>query len=226
MAKRVGADSLAVDVFQRLREDIFSHRIEPGARLKPVQLSEQFQVSTGVIREALNLLAAQGLLRIERNKGFHVITLSAKAYSDLIVARKLNEGAALRMSVERGGVAWESELLAAHHKLAKEPVKITNGSSQYNPAWSQAHAAFHYALIQACEIPILLDICVRLSDAAEVYRAWAARHRVDSSGIAAEHEALLEAALAHDADLAVSRFEQHIDHTKGILLAQELKTIG
>ena len=107
MAKRTGAESLAVDVYDQLRADIFDRRFAPGERLKPAALGERFGVSISVMREALGLLAAQNLVHIERNRGFHVITLSPDALADLTLARKINEGAALRLSVERGGVGWE-----------------------------------------------------------------------------------------------------------------------
>jgi len=43
----------------------------PGERVKPSELGERFGVSISVMREALSLLAAQNLVRIERNRGFH-----------------------------------------------------------------------------------------------------------------------------------------------------------
>lgn len=73
------------------------------------------------MREAFGLLAAQNLARIDRNRGCSVPPLSLQALDNLTSARKINEGAALRLSVERGGVIWESEVLAAHHRMATRP---------------------------------------------------------------------------------------------------------
>jgi DNA-binding GntR family transcriptional regulator len=222
MAKRTGGESLAVDVYDQLRTDIFDRRFAPGQRLKPAELGERFGVSISVMREALGLLAAQNLVRIERNRGFHVITLSPDELADLTLARKINEGAALRMSVERGGVSWESEVLAAHHRMASEPIYRPDDPHSRNPAWAAAHIAFHDKLIDACGSPVLLDICRRLSDAAELYRAWsgawAEGRRPVKRDIATEHRRLMEAALAHDAGLAVQLFEAHVDRTATILM--------
>src|ERR1700759_1094438 len=121
MAKRTGGESLAVDVYDQLRSDIFDRRFAPGQRLKPAELGERVGGRISVMREALGLLAAENLVRIERNRGFHVITLSPDALADLTLARKINEGAALRRAVERGSVSWESEVLAAHHRMGSEP---------------------------------------------------------------------------------------------------------
>jgi DNA-binding GntR family transcriptional regulator len=222
MAKRTGGESLAVDVYDQLRADIFDRRFTPGERLKPAELGERFGVSISVMREALGLLATQNLVRIERNRGFHVITLSPDALADLTVARKINEGAALRLSVERGGVGWESEVLAAHHRMASEPIYRPDAPHRRNNDWAAAHIAFHYKLIEACGNPVLLDICVRLSDAAELYRAWsgawAEGREPVRRDIATEHRELMEAALAHDAGRACQLFEAHVDRTAAILL--------
>jgi DNA-binding GntR family transcriptional regulator len=230
VAKRTGGESLVVDVCAQLRADIFDRRLPPGGRLKPMELGERFGVSVGVIREALGLLAAQNLVEIKRNRGFHVVTLSQEALHDLTVARKLNEGAALRLSIERGGVSWESEVLAAHHRLASAPVYLPGGSGAYNPEWGAHHLAFHDHLIRACGNAVLLDICVRLSDAAQVYRAWSGGRESGHGGpardVAAEHRALMDAALSHDADLAVRLFEEHVDRTRAILLDLEYGFIG
>jgi DNA-binding GntR family transcriptional regulator len=223
MVRRAGGESLAVDVYAQLRTDIFDRRFAPGERLKPMELGERFGVSISVMREALGLLASKDLVIIERNRGFHVTTLSVDELSDLTTARKINEGAALRLSVERGGVAWESEVLAAHHRLSSQPMYLETSTPEgttrtRNNEWAAAHIAFHHKLIEACGNAVLLDICDRLSDAAELYRAWSGAGHEGKRDIAGEHRALMEAALAHDVDLAVELFEAHVDRTKTILV--------
>lgn len=218
MAKRAGGESLAVDVFGRLRLEILNRGFAPGERLKPTELGERFGVSLSVLREALGLLAAQHLVRIDRNRGFHVVELSVRLLDELTVARKVNEGAALRLSVAAGDVTWESEVLAAHHRMAGQPMLVPGDRLIRNEAWARAHLDFHLKLIEACDNRMLLDICARLSDAAELYRAWSVpggeqMHR----DVAGEHQALLDAALAHDAERAVSLFEAHVDRTRAIV---------
>lgn len=217
MAKRTGAESLAVDVYEQLRADIFNRDFEPGERLLPVELGQRFGVSIGVMREAMGLLSAQSLVRIERNRGFHVTPLSPDALGELTFARKVNEGAALRLSVEQGDVTWESEVLAAHHRMASQPLYLTSEGRRNND-WAVAHVAFHHTLIAACGNELLLGICDRLSDAAELYRAWSGGVKEIKRDIAGEHRGLMEAALDHHAVLAVELFEAHVDRTAQILL--------
>src|ERR1700759_3177385 len=195
MAKRTGGESLAVDVYDQLRSDIFDRRFAPGQRLKPAELGERFGVSISVMREALGLLAAQNLVRIERNRGFHVTTLSPAALADLTLARKINEGAALRRSVERGSVSWESEVLAAHHRMASEPIYRPDDPHSRNPAWATAHIAFHDKLIDACGTRGRLHVCRRLPDPAGLSGAWSGAGAEGRSpvrrDIATEHRQLM-----------------------------------
>ena len=211
MAKRAGGETLALSVYEQLRSAILSGRLAPDERLKPAELSGQFGVSLGVMREALSLLAAHELVRVDRNRAFHVTPLSLDALENLTFIRKLNEGAALRLSIERGGVTWETEILGAHHRMASQSMYRLDNPTARNEEWARAHLDFHDALISACGNP-------RLSDAAELYRAWSGPGtREINRDVAGEHKALLDAALAHDADLAVALFEEHVDRTQAIV---------
>ena len=217
VAKRSGAETLVVDVCDQLRSEIFSCVLAPGERLLPAELGSRFGVSVSVMREALGLLSAQSLVRVERNRGCHVTPLSPASLRELTFARQVNEGAALRMSVEQGDVLWESEVLAAGHRLASEPHYDSN--NRRSRAWAIAHTAFHRALIAACGNELLLGICNRLSDSAELYRAWSGElpdsHHRD---IAEEHRSLMEAAVEHDFRRSVELFEAHVQRTTQLLL--------
>ncbi|MFC4469378.1 GntR family transcriptional regulator [Streptomyces xiangluensis] len=220
MVKREGGESLAVTVYGQVRSAILDRgEFTPGQRLKPADLTSQYGVSLSVIREALGLLAAKGLVRIERNRGFRVTPLSCETLNDLTEARVINECAALRLSVQHGDVAWESQVLAAHHRLASEPLFLPGDPPTRNARWAAAHIEFHHALIAACDNAVLLDICEHLADSAELYRAWsAAGTREVQRDVAGEHRGLLDAALTRDANLAAERLAAHITRTRQILL--------
>jgi DNA-binding GntR family transcriptional regulator len=220
VAKRAGSETLAVSVYEQLRSAILNGKLPPGERLKPAELSTRFEVGLGVMREAISLLAAKDLVRVDRNRACYVMSLSPEALTNLTAARKITEGAALRLSIERGDLTWQSEVVAAHYRMASLPILLPGDPSSRNEEWARAHVEFHYRLIEACGNPVLLDICARLSDAADVYRAWSRPGSLESHrDIAGEHKMLLDAALAHDADRAVRLFEEHIERTQAILAA-------
>ena len=110
------------EVLQRLRSDILRGRLRPGDRLKFPVLCAEFQVSAGVVREALSRLTDQGLVRMQPHQGFHVTPLSYEDLRELTAARIAVETMVFRLSVEHGDLAWETGTVAAHHMLARTPL--------------------------------------------------------------------------------------------------------
>lgn len=80
--------------------------------------------------------------------------LSAETLAHLTEARVINEGEVLRLSVQRGDVAWESEVVASHHRLVGEPLFLPGDPPSRNPSWARAHTDFHHTLIKACGNPV------------------------------------------------------------------------
>ncbi|WP_425408121.1 GntR family transcriptional regulator [Hyphococcus sp.] len=66
----------ASDIAQKLSESILSLKYRPGDRIKEQDVADRFGVSRGPVREALKLLDARGLLRIEPGRGASVISMS------------------------------------------------------------------------------------------------------------------------------------------------------
>lgn len=214
MVKRAGSESLVVDLHGRLRAAVLDRRLLPGERLRPTDLSRHFGVSFSVMREVLAMLAAGGLVRIERNRGFYVTSLTSTDLTDLTAVRKINEGAALRLAIGRGGMEWEKELLAAHDELMQLPLHPPGGPTSPYPGWAAAHIAFHRQTIAPCGNTRLLDLCSRSLDIADLHNGWAAEESVDCADLLRrEHRALLESVLARNADRAVLLLEEHLDHT-------------
>lgn len=83
--------------------------------------------------------------------------------------------------------------------------------------WAVAHAQFHAALVDGCGSPLLCDIRRSLYEAAELYRRWSDSGELDRD-VAGEHRAIMEAALARNADRTVTLLVDHIRNTARILL--------
>ncbi|EHJ00738.1 transcriptional regulator, GntR family [Clostridium sp. DL-VIII] len=217
MARRNGSLTLTESVFSELRTDILSGRLSPGSPLMPGELKIRFDVSIAVVREALTRLAAQGLAKQSPNYGFTVMTLSKSDLEDIIEARKINEGAALRLSISKGDILWESNIIALQHQLEQTPEYSQNDKTRISDDWSLLHSKFHRTLIEACDNQILLDICDRLWNMSELYRSWSVP-RDNNRPIANEHKALMQAALDRDINNAVDLFNTHIQLTIDILI--------
>ena len=212
MAKRNGALTLTESVFLELRKDILTGRLAPKSPLMPVELRERFGVSIAVIREALTRLASQGLAIQSPNYGFSVIALTLSDLNNIIEARRINECAALELSIARGDVVWESNILALHHQLEQLTEHPIDDTVQMNDNWSDLHGRFHHSLIEACGNPVLLEICSRLWNMSELYRSWSvsSNHNRPAS---AEHKAIMEAVLSRDTTLALNLYYKHIKNT-------------
>ena len=143
MAKTASGGTRADDVQQHLRADILGGRRTPGERLKFPELCEQYEVSAGVIREALTRLVDQGLVRAQAHQGYVVTPLSHKELGELTVARMELESLVFRLSVVEGDMSWEGGAVAAHHVLERAPFAAEGDPSQLSEEWSGAHAAFH-----------------------------------------------------------------------------------
>ena len=205
-------------VYGALRADILGGRQRPGSRLPFADLSTRYEASIGVVREALTRLQGEGLVESEPQLGFTVVAVSAENLRHLTEARCAIEALVLRSSIEHGDLAWESALLAAHHRLDRTPQMEPDDPGRVSDDWSAAHAAFHLALLAGSPNPVLLGSAVSLRDSAELYQRLSVPEDNSRRDVPAEHRAILNAALAHDADTAAALLCSHIQRTTDILL--------
>jgi DNA-binding GntR family transcriptional regulator len=213
MARTSTSATLGSDVYTNVRNAILSGQLQPGAHLKASELRHTFgPVSSSVVREALSRLTAQRLVVAKHNQGFFVTDVTVEGIRGLTKVRVLVEGNALRLAIENGGFDWESRVVAAHHVLARTPVRGHSGEGT-SEAWAAAHREFHESLISACGIPVLLDICDLLLDGSELYRRVASRVGDPGRDVAREHRELMELTIDKRADEAVESFRRHIERT-------------
>jgi GntR family transcriptional regulator, rspAB operon transcriptional repressor len=93
------------DVYARLREEIISCGLAPGADLREANLAERFQVSTSPIRDALLRLEADGLVRVFPRRGYRVAAISLAEAEDLFDLRTLLEEGAITRAIREASDA-------------------------------------------------------------------------------------------------------------------------
>ena len=204
---------LAERAYRALRQAIVRGDFEPGTRLRVEELSRRFAVSSSPVREALNRLSEQGLVRALENRGFRVAPLTAAGVNDLARVRTLVECEALRDAMAHGQDAWEGQVVAAGHALGLAERRLGDQPRTLDEHWSARHRAFHLSLYAACSSPLLLDLADVLFDNAERYRRWAARWRQAPRHKHDEHQQLLKAVIARDTERAVGLLKVHIART-------------
>jgi DNA-binding GntR family transcriptional regulator len=146
-----------------------------------------------------------------------VVDVSAADLVALTELRVMLESDALRRSMQHGDVQWEGGVVSAHHVLERVTFTLDDapGSTQ---EWSDAHAAFHIALVAACDNPRMLALTNSLRDNAEIYRqlSGGSAHFADRD-IPREHKELMELATTRD-PAAVDALVSHIRLTTKDLL--------
>lgn len=198
--------------------DILSGQWRPGDRLQPHKLGEEYNVSTTVIREALSRMAGDGLVVMKPNRGFFIPDLNLQELRDITELRCVTEELAVTLSLERGSLEWESDLIATHHLLARTPRRDPE-TGQTNVDWLQAHRVFHAKLLEACDCRPMLHLASNLGASTELYRRWSAHSPAASErDVEAEHRNILEAAIARNTELTGRLLRQHYEGTVSVIL--------
>ena len=113
-------ETLASQVYDRLRQDIISVAIEPGEKLHIRSLCARFDVGLSPMRKALSRLSSEGLVAQSDHRGFAVAPMGEQDLVDLTRARCWLNELAIRKSIAYGDAAWEGALipsLVAHAAL-------------------------------------------------------------------------------------------------------------
>lgn len=207
----VNARGAAIDA---VRRDILRGTWRPGERLPLAELAERYGTSTTVVREALSRLAGNGLVNNLPNRGFFIKDLNLRELADLTELRCVSEGLAAELSLSRGDMKWEADLVAVHHQLANTPRRDPHDPTHLNEQWQVLHKNFHIMLLSACDCQPMVKLASDLSDATELYRAWAAPYVAASArDVEKEHKQILDAALARDATQLTQLLREHYTTT-------------
>jgi DNA-binding GntR family transcriptional regulator len=202
--------TLSGETYQSLRAEILGGEIPPGGKVRTQMLCERFGASLGAVREALSQLLAEGLVHAEAHRGYTVSPISVEDLKDLTKIRVEVENLCLTWSMQAGQVEWESEVLAATHRLTK--TYRVDEKAAISPMWIAAHDAYHTALVSACGSPRLLQFRKQLYDQSERYRKMESglpRSRNPDD----EHKRLADAVIARDIPLATRLLRAHIELT-------------
>lgn len=141
--------TLGAIVTDQLRAHVIQGGFEPGTALGEVALAQQFGVSRGPIREALQRLVQEGLLRREPRRGISVPRIAAADLSDVCLAREAIEGAALVVAIAGDPRPLVADLQAIVERMA---AAVERGD------WvsvAELDLAFHRRIVEATRSPRL-----------------------------------------------------------------------
>ncbi len=107
------------DVAERLRTQIFAHELAPGSWLDEQSLAQEFGISRTPMREAIKVLASEGLVTTKMNRGAYVTEVDRRDLEQIFTILSLLEGQAAK---ETALIATEEHLTQLdnlHHRLEK-----------------------------------------------------------------------------------------------------------
>ncbi|MFD2419315.1 GntR family transcriptional regulator [Amycolatopsis pigmentata] len=198
----VNRESTAAIIARQLREAIMNGSLPPGTQLGETELAGQFEVSRGPLREAMQRLVSEGLLRSERHRGLFVIDLEPEDVRDIYAARLAIEREAV-LRVLRGDPERVADLLA---EAVRDMAAATDGAQV-----GEADIRFHETLVAASESKRLQRMARTLL--IETRMCLSALRRTYSSDEerVTEHKRITEAIRIGDEDAALTLLEAHMD---------------
>lgn len=192
-------------VLERLRTDLRNGLINPGDQLRQVEIARRYGVSATPVREALRVLEADGMIDYHAHRGATVRDYTPQMATDLYRMRAEMEALAVRVAMERMTPEVLTQIRAADVEL------LAATASQASPAeLSRLNKSLHFAIYQATS-PVMIE-CIEMlwSRFTPSVTLWSV------SGFTTElrhdHEAILTAIEAGDAEAASRAMHEHIMH--------------
>lgn len=158
---------LAMEV---LKKAILGGDLPPGEKLHIHDLSARYKLGVTPVREGLSRLASLGLVVALGQRGFRTAVASQEDFRDTINTRTLIESEALRLSVRKGGAAWEAAVLGALQQMEDYIPIVPGVIAEGDEGFDRLHKQFHMSLISACGSERMLRYCSELYDQAYRYR--------------------------------------------------------
>ncbi len=197
--------ALYQDVAELLRQRIFQRELEPGSWIDELKIAEQYGISRTPLREALKVLAAEGLVTMKVRRGAYVTEVSSQDLSDVYHLLGLLESDAAGVVAERASDAQLSDLKTLHQALEDAAMPGT----QNTDAFFAVNERFHMRLLEIANNRWRDQMVADLRKVMKLNRhnSLLKTGRIEES--LREHRAILEALLARDARLAQTRMQEH-----------------
>jgi DNA-binding GntR family transcriptional regulator len=208
--------TIAVDLEQRIADDILSGRIAPGAKLDEQMLAERFNVSRTPVREALRQLLGTGLVESIPRRGAVVTSFGPERLSQLYETIGELETLCARLAAQRMTAIERKEL-----ELALVPL-LAAAAAGDRDAYLERSDVLHDIIHRGCHNPFLVDLVRAYRMRSLPFRNLQpyTRERVKNSSD--EHRRMVAAIVAHDADEATRVMREHVATS----LLRALETIG
>jgi DNA-binding GntR family transcriptional regulator len=206
--------SLHEQVAMRLRQMLVEGAIAPGAKLNERELCEVLEVSRTPLREAIKMLAAEGLVELLPNRG--------------AIALQLDEGSIRHTFEVMGGLEALSGELAAQRITDDELAEIRALHFEMLAAYTRRdlsayyrlNSRIHRAINAAAKNPVLCDTYDRVNARLQALRFRSNQHGEKWKDAVEEHEKMIDALTRRDGAALRSVLASHLANKLQVVLQQ------
>ncbi|HAX21786.1 MAG: GntR family transcriptional regulator [Hydrogenophaga sp.] len=196
--------ALYEEVAELLRQRIFSRELEPGSWIDELKIAEEYGISRTPLREALKVLAAEGLVTMKVRRGAYVTEVSDKDLADVYHLLALLESDAAGVVAQRASDAELAELQGLHAEL--------EAAADDRNRFFALNERFHMRLLEIASNRWREQMVADLRKVMKLNRhnSLFKTGRIDES--LAEHRAIMTALLARNAELTQQRMHEHFQN--------------
>ena len=193
--------ALYEEVAEQLRQRIFQRVLEPGAWIDELKIAEEYGISRTPLREALKVLAAEGLVTIKVRRGAYVTEVNDKDLSDVYHLLSLLESDAAGVVARTASDADLRELQALHDKL--------EAAVRQRERFFALNEAFHMRLLDMAGNRWRSQMVADLRKVMKLNRHNSLLKTGRMAESLAEHRAVMLALLRRDAEAATRAMQTH-----------------
>lgn len=180
------------EVAVRLRAMLVEGRIAPGGKLNERELCEMLKVSRTPLREAIKLVAAEGLVDLLPNRGAIAVKLTESDVLHAFEVLAQLEGLSGELAAQRITTAELAEIKAMHYEM------LACFARKDLPGYYQRNAEIHAAINAAAKNPVLTKLYREVNARVQSLRFRTNQNQAKWKSAVKEHEHMLAALEAHD----------------------------
>jgi DNA-binding GntR family transcriptional regulator len=200
------------EVAVRLRQRIVEGHLAPGAKLNERELSESLKVSRTPLREAIKMLAAEGLVELLPNRGAAVAQMSAQDVADTFEVIAGLEGQSGELAAQRITDAELDEIRALHYEM------LAAHTRRDLPTYYRINAQIHTLINAAARNPVLTQTWRTVNARLQAMRFRSNFDAAKWKRAVKEHEKMIELLAARDGAGMRALLTEHLEHKRDAVL--------
>jgi DNA-binding GntR family transcriptional regulator len=200
------------EVATRLRQRIVEGQIAPGAKLNERELSEQLRVSRTPLREAIKMLAAEGLVELLPNRGAVAASLGEQDVADTFEVIAGLEGQSGELAAQRITDAELAEIRALHYEM------LAAFTRRDLPTYYRLNAQIHALINAAARNPVLTQTWRNVNARLQALRFRSNFDQAKWQRAVKEHERMIELLAAHDGPALRALLVEHLQNKRDAVL--------